>query len=117
MVVVAMRVADMLNDRRGSAGNEAGAALGARSPFRVFAVSPDSRQDQILAALSFWSAVHGPTMLVIDNIPKAEPSVDDMIERLLRTLVEGLRRGRATRGVLTKSLSARTTIRARVARA
>jgi AcrR family transcriptional regulator len=65
-------------------------ARGARSG--VFAVSPDSAQDQILAALSFWSAVHGLTMLVIDNIPKANLSVDDMIERLLRTVIEGLRR-------------------------
>ena len=78
-----------------SAGAEARAVLeevirrGARSG--VFAVSPDSPQDQILAALSFWSAVHGLTMLVIDKIPKADLLVDDMIERLLRTLIEGLR--------------------------
>jgi AcrR family transcriptional regulator len=79
-----------------SAGDKARAVLedviarGARSG--VFAVSPDDPQDQILAALSFWSAVHGLTMLVIDNIPKAHLSVDDMIERVLRTLIEGLRR-------------------------
>ena len=78
------------------AGDEARAVLeeviprGARSG--VFAVAPDNPQDQVLAALSFWSAVHGLTMLVIDNIPKADLSVDDMIERLLRTLIEGLRR-------------------------
>jgi len=83
-----------------SAGAEARAVLeevirrGARSG--VFAVSPDSPQDQILAALSFWSAVHGLTMLVIDNIPKAHLSADDMIERVLRTLIEGLRQQTCT---------------------
>jgi AcrR family transcriptional regulator len=78
-----------------SAGDRARAVLeeviarGARSG--VFAVSPDNSRDQVLAALSFWAAVHGLTMLVIDKIPKTELRVDDMIERLLRTLIEGLR--------------------------
>jgi hypothetical protein len=31
-------------------------------------------------------------MLIIDKIPKADLSVDGMIDRLLRTLIEGLRR-------------------------
>jgi AcrR family transcriptional regulator len=66
---------------------------GARSG--AFAVSPDSPQDQILAALSFWSGVHGLTMLVIDNISGTDLPVDDRIERLLRTLVEGLGQARA----------------------
>ncbi len=79
-----------------AAGDRARAVLeeaiqrGARSG--VLAVASDNSQDQILAALSFWAAVHGLTMLVIDKIPKAELSVDDMIDRLLRTLIEGLRR-------------------------
>lgn len=66
---------------------------GARSG--VFAVSADSPQDQFLAALSFWSAVHGLTMLVIDNISGTDLPVDDRIERLLRTLLEGLGQARA----------------------
>ena len=60
----------------------------------VLAVAPDSSQDQILAALSFWAALHGLTMLIIDKIPKADLSVDGMIDRLLRTLIEGLRQPR-----------------------
>jgi AcrR family transcriptional regulator len=81
-----------------SAGDRARAVLeeviqrGARSG--VLAVSPDSSQDQILAALSFWAALHGLTMLIIDKIPKADLSVDGMIDRLLRTLIEGLRQPR-----------------------
>ena len=39
---------------------------GARSG--IFAVAPDNPQDQILAALAFWSAVQGLTMLIIDKI-------------------------------------------------
>jgi AcrR family transcriptional regulator len=78
-----------------SAGAQARAVLedavlrGARSG--VFAVSPDSPNDLALAALSAWSAAHGLTMLVIDKIPPADLSVDDMIEKLLRMVVAGLR--------------------------
>jgi hypothetical protein len=57
----------------------------------VFAVSPNSPHDLILAAFAAWSAVHGLTMLVIDRIPKAVLSLDDMIDRLLRMIVGGLR--------------------------
>jgi AcrR family transcriptional regulator len=64
-------------------------ALGARSG--VFAVSPDEQRDQAVAALAVWSATHGLTMLAIDKIPRADLSVDDMIERLLRMVVTGLR--------------------------
>jgi AcrR family transcriptional regulator len=56
----------------------------------AFAVSPDSLQDVRLAALAAWSAAHGLTMLAIDNIPRADLSVDDMIERLLGMVVAGL---------------------------
>lgn len=62
---------------------------GARSG--AFAVSPDSLQDGGLAALSAWSASHGLTMLVIDRFPRADLSVDDMIERLLGIVLAGLR--------------------------
>jgi AcrR family transcriptional regulator len=78
-----------------SAGARARAVLeevierGARSG--AFAVSADSREDQILAAHAFWSAVHGLTMLVIDDLLAPNVSVDNMIERLLRTEIKGLR--------------------------
>jgi AcrR family transcriptional regulator len=62
---------------------------GARSG--AFPVSPDSLQDVALAALSVWSATHGLTMLVIDKIPHADLSVDDMIDRLLGMVTAGLR--------------------------
>jgi AcrR family transcriptional regulator len=84
-----------------AAGDRARAVLedavlrGARSG--VFAVSPDNQRDVILAAFAAWSAVHGLTMLVIDRIPKAELSLDAMIDRLLRMVVEGLRRPPAKR--------------------
>lgn len=79
-----------------TAGDRARAVLedailrGARAG--VFAVSPDSPHDAILAAFAAWSAVHGLTMLVIDRIPKAVLSLDDMIDRLLRMVVAGLRK-------------------------
>jgi len=78
-----------------SAGAQARAVLeevilrGARSG--VFAVSPDDPEDLALAALSAWSAAHGLTMLVIDKLSRADLSVDDMIERLLHMVIEGLR--------------------------
>jgi len=62
---------------------------GARSG--VFAVSPDNPTDQILAAHAFWSAVHGLTMLTIDDLMAPGVSVDAMIECLLRTQIKGLR--------------------------
>jgi AcrR family transcriptional regulator len=82
-----------------AAGAQARAVLeevilrGARSG--VFGVSPDKPQDLALTALSVWSAAHGLTMLVIDKLPQADLMVDDMIERLLRMVVEALRQPRA----------------------
>jgi AcrR family transcriptional regulator len=58
----------------------------------VFAVSPDDPQDVALTALAVWSATHGATMLAIDKVRPANLSVDDMIERLLRMVVAGVRR-------------------------
>jgi AcrR family transcriptional regulator len=78
-----------------SAGASARAVLeeviqrGARSG--AFAVSADNPMDQILAAHVFWSAVHGLTMLAIDDLMAPNVSVDDMIEKLLGTLIKGLR--------------------------
>ncbi len=62
---------------------------GARSG--AFAVSPDNPQDLALTAISIWSATHGLTMLVIDRIPRADLLLDDMIERMLRMVVRGVR--------------------------
>jgi AcrR family transcriptional regulator len=64
-------------------------ARGARSG--VFAVSPDDPKDHILASHVFWSAVHGMTMLAIDDLMAPGVTVDEMIERLLRTQIKGLR--------------------------
>jgi hypothetical protein len=58
---------------------------GARSG--VFAVSLDTPQDLILAAHAFWSAVHGLTMLAIDDLMAPGVPVDDLIERLLHTVI------------------------------
>jgi AcrR family transcriptional regulator len=68
---------------------------GARSG--AFAVSPENRQDLALTAISVWSATHGLTMLVIDRIPRADLLLDDMIERMLRMVVRGLRQPGAQR--------------------
>lgn len=78
-----------------AAGAEARAVLedvilgGARCG--VFAVAPDDPRDVALAALAAWSAAHGLTMLAIDRIPRTDLSVEDMIDRLLRMVVAGLR--------------------------
>jgi len=79
-----------------SAGDRARAVLedaiqrGASSG--VLAISADDPQQVVLAALSAWSAAHGLTMLVIDNIPRKELALDDMIDCLLRMMIDGLRR-------------------------
>lgn len=57
----------------------------------LFAVAPDDLRDVALAALSVWSATHGLTMLAIDRISRTDLSVGDMIDRLLRMVVAGLR--------------------------
>jgi AcrR family transcriptional regulator len=58
----------------------------------VFAIPPDRPKDQILAAHAFWSAVHGLTMLAIDDLMAPGISVDAVIMRVLRTEIAGLRR-------------------------
>lgn len=60
----------------------------------AFAVSPDDSQGLALTALSVWSATHGLTMLVIDKVARRDLLVDDMIERLVRMVAEGLRQPR-----------------------
>ena len=44
------------------------------------------------SGIAAWSAVHGLTILVIDRIPKAVLSLDEMIDRLMRTVTAGLRK-------------------------
>ncbi len=81
-----------------SAGAEARGVLedvilrGARAG--VFDVSPDDPRGLALAALAVWSGTHGLTMLVIDRISRPDLTVDEMIERLLRMVLGGVRRAR-----------------------
>jgi len=58
----------------------------------IFAASPDNPHELALTSLSVWSAVHGLTMLVIDKLAQRGLTVDEMIEKLLRMVIEGLRR-------------------------
>jgi AcrR family transcriptional regulator len=60
----------------------------------AFAVSPENAEDVAMAAVAVWSAAHGLTMLAIDRIPPPNLSIDAMIDRLLRTVVTGLRKPR-----------------------
>lgn len=57
----------------------------------AFAVSADNPEDLALAALSVWSAAHGLTMLIIDHLTRRELSTEDMIDKVLRTVAQGLR--------------------------
>lgn len=61
----------------------------------AFAVSADDPRDVALAALSVWSGVHGLTMFVIDRIPGEGLTVDDMIDRLMSTILGGFSRPHA----------------------
>jgi AcrR family transcriptional regulator len=61
-----------------------GARLGA------FAISPDDGSELDMAALSAWSAVHGMTMLVIDDLPGTRLPLDQLVGGLMRVLGRGL---------------------------
>jgi hypothetical protein len=37
-----------------------------------------------------WSVAHGLTMLIIDHLTRAELSIDDLIETVLRAVAHGL---------------------------
>jgi AcrR family transcriptional regulator len=56
----------------------------------AFAISAGSKNELAIAALSIWSAVHGLTLLVIDALTGSELAIDALVERLVRTLLEGL---------------------------
>ncbi|MGH6819138.1 MAG: TetR/AcrR family transcriptional regulator [Methylovirgula sp.] len=56
----------------------------------AFAISARSKDELAIAALAIWSAVHGLTLLVIDALTGSELAIDALVERLVRTLLEGL---------------------------
>ncbi len=55
-----------------------------------FAISATNKSELSIAALSNWSAVHGLTMLVIDSLTGSELAIDTLVNRLMRTLLEGM---------------------------
>lgn len=56
----------------------------------VFAISATNKSELAVAALSNWSAVHGLTMLAIDSLTGSELAIDTLVNRIMRTLLEGL---------------------------
>jgi AcrR family transcriptional regulator len=56
----------------------------------AFAVSPKSRSELAMASLSIWASIHGLTMLIIDEMTASELSIDTLVARLIRRLLEGL---------------------------
>lgn len=74
----------------------------------VFAsVSADSEEDQVLAAHAFWSGMHGLTMLAIDDLMARGVKADDVLDKLLRTMIEGLLRRGAAMGDVFQSGSSK----------
>jgi AcrR family transcriptional regulator len=59
----------------------------------VFAISAGSERDIALATLAAWSMGHGLTMLIIDRLAGPSTPTAEMIDRVLRIHVEGLRHG------------------------
>jgi AcrR family transcriptional regulator len=76
------------------AGAKARAALediilrGSRSG--AFAISPDNKSELDMAALSAWSAVHGMTMIVINDLSGSRRPISQLVDGLMRTLIRGL---------------------------
>jgi AcrR family transcriptional regulator len=56
----------------------------------AFVVSAKSKNDLATASLVAWSAVHGLTMLVIDDLTGSQLAIDTLVARLVRTLLDGL---------------------------
>ncbi|MGF7132736.1 AcrR family transcriptional regulator [Paraburkholderia sp. EB58] len=79
------------------AGNEAKAILaqiireGARSG--DFAMSVEDERHVAIATFIAWSAVHGLTMLIIDNLTGKNVPVQRAIELAIQTQLDGLRHG------------------------
>jgi len=61
-----------------------GAAIGA------FAVSPTSESELAAATLAIWSAVHGLTLLVIDEVAGPQIAVNTAVDDLMRFQFQGL---------------------------
>jgi len=57
----------------------------------VFGVSADDKKQVALTTLSAWSAVHGLTMLIVDNLVGQNLAKQDMVECLIRLQLDGLR--------------------------
>jgi AcrR family transcriptional regulator len=53
-------------------------------------VSPKSKNELAMASLALWSEVHGLTMLIIDEMITPDLSIDTLVGRLIRKLLEGL---------------------------
>lgn len=64
---------------------ERGAQTGA------FALSPDDRRGLAIAALAAWSAVHGLTGLVIDNLARPPIPIDQLAQGVAKTVIDGLK--------------------------
>lgn len=58
----------------------------------LFAVSTDNETSVAMAVLSAWSAVHGLSMLIIDNKADAGAKPELLVEGVMTHFLEGLRR-------------------------
>jgi AcrR family transcriptional regulator len=56
----------------------------------AFRVSPGSKADLAIASLCVWSAVHGLTMLAIDNLTPSDVDIDTLVTRLIHMELDGL---------------------------
>jgi AcrR family transcriptional regulator len=56
----------------------------------AFDISPRSKSELAIASLSSWSVVHGLTMLAIDDLTGSKLTIDTLVARLMRVLLEGL---------------------------
>lgn len=84
--------------RRPAVAREAGARAkivlqeillrGARSG--AFAIAAERSNELAVTSLLVWSAVHGLTMLVIDNVGGSELPVHSLIARLVGVMLDGL---------------------------
>lgn len=84
--------------RRPAVAREAGARAktvlqeillrGARSG--AFAIAAERRNELAVTSLLVWSAVHGLTMLVIDNVGGSELPVHSLVARLVGVMLDGL---------------------------
>jgi AcrR family transcriptional regulator len=57
----------------------------------IFRVSVDDKRDLASTTLSVWSAVHGLTMLMIDNLVGPNLAKQEMVERMIEMQQDALR--------------------------